>query len=190
MRRVSPAARVLMDAGVTLRQVAERMGVSDAAVSTMLTGRVGAHPRLVPTVRELAGDDVADRLAGLLPRGRVRMLVSEGVQELRRHGVTVHAVAAEAGVEDSKVYRVLRGVTGPDLAVRDAIGRIAGDDVADEVWSLIGAPVKGRLPNGWVAPPKGWSAGNGLAACQTCGRPTTMRDPLGYGRHVECVKGA
>jgi hypothetical protein len=37
---------------------------------------------------------------------------------------------------------------------------------------------------GWRSLPPGWTSGHGLAACRTCGRATSVRDSLGFGRHV------
>jgi hypothetical protein len=39
----------------------------------------------------------------------------------------------------------------------------------------------------WRTLPRGWSGGHGPAACHTCGKATTIRDPLGFARHRECI---
>ncbi len=35
--------------------------------------------------------------------------------------------------------------------------------------------------------PSGWTTDHGYAACNTCSKPSTLRDPLGMARHPECL---
>ena len=65
---LSPAAVALAVAGTTQTQVAEAMGVTQAAVSQWFTGRRGAPPELASTLEELLGPDKAAEVLEALPK--------------------------------------------------------------------------------------------------------------------------
>ena len=65
-RSFSPAGLILARAGITQRTVAQRLGSSRSAVSMYLRGDRPPHPRLIETIRKLAGSKAADEIAVIL----------------------------------------------------------------------------------------------------------------------------
>lgn len=66
MGRFSIPTLRLAEAGVTLNTVAKALGVTPQAVSNYLAGVRQPHPSLIPVIRALAGDKVADEIAEYL----------------------------------------------------------------------------------------------------------------------------
>lgn len=60
---VSPAMLVLMEHGVSLADIAERLGVTRSAVSLHLVGRSADPTPVVDVIAELAGEEVARQVA-------------------------------------------------------------------------------------------------------------------------------
>jgi len=69
---VSPAALELHRAGVTVQDVADRLGLSRPAVSQYLSGKRRPHPRLLEAVAALAGEPTARRVARLVKARHAR----------------------------------------------------------------------------------------------------------------------
>lgn len=66
---LSPAAVALAVAGTTQGQVAEAMGVTQAAVSQWFSGRRGAPPELATTLEDLLGSEKAALVLSAIPKG-------------------------------------------------------------------------------------------------------------------------
>lgn len=68
----SPAATLLLEAGITVSQLARSLNRSKSGVSMMLSGQRLLDPALLPVVRALAGKDVADRVEAAILDARQR----------------------------------------------------------------------------------------------------------------------
>ncbi len=73
MARFSLPALELNQAGITVTSVAKALGVSTQAVSQQLAGHRRPSRSLIPVVRALAGNDVAERVATAIEQQRVRV---------------------------------------------------------------------------------------------------------------------
>lgn len=60
---VSPAMLVLMEHGVTLDDIATRLGVTRSAVSLHLVGRSADPTPVIDVIADLAGEEVARKVA-------------------------------------------------------------------------------------------------------------------------------
>lgn len=68
--KISPAMLVLMEHGVSLDDIATRLGVTRSAVSLHLVGRSADPTPVVDLVAELAGEDVARQVAARIVTAR------------------------------------------------------------------------------------------------------------------------
>ena len=68
---VSPAMLVLMEHGITLDDIATRLGVTRSAVSLHLVGRSADPTPVVDVVADIAGEDVARQVAARILRAKV-----------------------------------------------------------------------------------------------------------------------
>lgn len=180
--------RVLAEAGVTQRDVANVLGVSRSYVSHMIRGQNRVHRRFLEAVEELAGPGVAGHVAHILWQTHAETTKHErsrAVHALRLSGVGIRQLGERVGVSSSSVSRMLAGRQRPHPDLLDALRELVGPEQAGEVWALMHPVRLPPVPSRRGLPP-GWSSGHGLAACQGCGRPTTVRDELGDGRHVGC----
>ena len=65
-RRYSPASLRLAAVGVTHERIAARAGVDRSTITAQLTGQHPARPYLIPSIRSVAGSEVADDVAEIL----------------------------------------------------------------------------------------------------------------------------
>lgn len=68
--KISPAMLVLMEHGISLDDIATRLGVTRSAVSLHLVGRSADPTPVVDVVADLAGEEVARKVAARIVTAR------------------------------------------------------------------------------------------------------------------------
>ena len=65
-RSPSPAAQVIIEAGITQESLAERLNLAQPTVSMMLAGHLRPSPDLIPSIRTIGGEAAAATVARIL----------------------------------------------------------------------------------------------------------------------------
>ena len=93
---MSPALRALRDAGVSVEQLAQLLGLRPVTVSKYLRGTLDPGPKLAVALEELLGDaELARQVLKLIPeRQRVRAASSPALRGLHSAGGRTDVLAA------------------------------------------------------------------------------------------------